>query len=121
MTGVQTCALPICVAIGIGVDYTIHFISRFKLELSRNNQLDALNRTLETTGLAILVNTVAVMLGFLVLMFSNIAPLQRFGWLIALTMLLSMLGAIALYPAIILYFKPKFLEKVNHIKKEDKL
>ncbi|MDY6856133.1 MAG: efflux RND transporter permease subunit [Thermodesulfobacteriota bacterium] len=109
-----------CVAIGIGIDYTIHFISRFKKELAvQDGELEALGKTLETTGRAILINTLAVMLGFLVLMLSGMVSIQRFGYLTALTMLLSATGAITIFPAAVLglkpavlRFRPKFIKQI---------
>jgi len=102
------------VAIGIGIDYTIHFLSRFRIEMKRSeNEMVALSKTTETVGKAILINTLTVTLGFMVLIFSSMAPLQRFGWLIALTMILSMSGAVAVFPSLILLMKPKFLKKIN--------
>ena len=98
------------IAIGIGIDYTIHFISRFKAELPiQDSELEALERTLETTGKAILINTVAVMLGFAVLFFSEMLPIKRFGYLTALTMLVSAAGAITLFPAAVIGIKPAVL------------
>jgi predicted RND superfamily exporter protein len=91
------------VAIGIGIDYTIHFISRFKVEFKQNNSVhNALKKTLETTGVAILINALSVSMGFLVLLFGSIVPIRQFGWLMALTMITSALGAITVVPAIII-------------------
>jgi predicted RND superfamily exporter protein len=98
------------IAIGIGVDYTIHFTSRFKQEFVKQASIQAaLEKTLETTGVAIVINALSVMMGFLVLMMSSLAPLQRFGWLTALTMFTSSLGAITVLPALILLTKARFV------------
>ncbi len=102
------------VAIGIGIDYTIHFLAKFKIELKRSkNEMVALSKTIETVGKAILINTLTVALGFMVLIFSNIVPLQRFGWLIAVTMVISMFGAVAVLPSLVLLIKPKFLRNIR--------
>jgi len=101
------------IAIGIGIDYTIHFTSRFKQEFAKQaNQRAALEKTLETTGVAIVINAVSVMMGFLVLMMSSLVPLQRFGWLTALTMFTSALGAITVLPALILLTKARFVSTI---------
>ncbi|MCK4418262.1 MMPL family transporter, partial [Candidatus Aerophobetes bacterium] len=98
------------IAIGIGIDYTIHFISRFKTEFEVNKtELGALDKTLETTGRAIIINAFSVMMGFLALLLSSIVPLQRFGWLTGLTMAVSALGAICLLPALLLITKTRFI------------
>jgi predicted RND superfamily exporter protein len=98
------------IAIGIGIDYTIHFLWRFRSEASRHSsQLEVLNATLETTGRAILINAVTVGLGFLVLIFASVVPLRHFGWLTSLTMASSALAALCVLPAVILVFKPRFI------------
>jgi hypothetical protein len=97
------------VAIGIGIDYSIHFSSRFQVELRKQpDELFALDKALETTGRAILVNALAVGLGFSVLVAANLVPIQRFGWMIAMTMLISATSALTFLPALILLLK-KFL------------
>ena len=97
------------IAIGIGIDYTIHFISRFRTEFEVNRtELLALDRTLETTGRAIIINAFSVMAGFLVLLGSSIVPLQRFSWLTGLTMGVSALADIFLLPATILIANARF-------------
>ncbi len=105
------------ISIGIGIDYSIHFINRFKKEFLQNrNELKALRITLETTGRAIVINVITVMLGFLVLIFANLIPLQRFGILVAITMIGSGIGAITLLPAVILITKAKFVGDWSEMK-----
>lgn len=90
------------VSIGIGIDYSIHFLNRYKYEIQkRNSIIDALHSTLTTTGKAITTNMITVALGFLVLIFANLIPLRRFGLLVAITMLSSGVGALTLLPAIL--------------------
>ncbi|NOZ04273.1 MAG: MMPL family transporter [FCB group bacterium] len=94
------------IAIGIGIDYAIHFSSRFKSEIkARKDKLRALDKTLETTGKAIVINALTVALGFMVLTWSNMVPMQLFGWLIALTMGVSAWAALTFLPALILFFR----------------
>ncbi len=94
------------IAVGIGIDYAIHFSSRFKSELKeRKDELRSLEKTLETTGKAIVINALTVALGFMVLTWSNMVPMQIFGWLIALTMGVSACAALTFLPALIQVFK----------------
>ena len=104
------------VAVGIGIDYTIHFISRFKVEFAQGKtELEALDKTLETTGKAIISNALSVMMGFLVLVLGNIVPMQRFGYLIALTMIISVSGSIIVLPALILVTKAGFIGRLDQL------
>ncbi len=83
-------ALIASVAIGIGVDYAIHFFNRYKEELAIGKSApEAVKITLSNTDRAIVYNAAAVGLGFLVLVFSSMPPLARFGLLIVLTMFFS--------------------------------
>ncbi len=98
------------IAIGIGIDYAIHFTSRFRSELrEEKRESEALIVTLKTTGRAIVINAITVMMGFIVLVRASMVPIQRFGWLIALLMFISALGALTLLPALILTTKPRFV------------
>lgn len=98
------------ISIGIGIDYSIHFVNRFKNEFQKDEtELAALDKTLETTGKAILINVITVTMGFLVLILAALIPLRRFGILIAITMIGSGFGAITLLPAIILLTKASFI------------
>lgn len=106
------------IAIGIGVDYAIHASSRFQKELKKTaNEEIAMKNMINTTGKSIFLNATTVGLGFLVLSWSNLLPVRRFGWLIALTMLVSMIASLTLLPALILSAQ-KYLHWTNSTKHE---
>ena len=94
------------IAIGIGIDYSIHFATRLQTEMRKQpDMLFAVDKTLETTGQAILINALTVVLGFLVLLGANIKPLQSFGWILAMTMFVSATAAMTFLPALILVLR----------------
>ncbi len=100
------------VAVGIGVDYSIHFISRFRNEYRTDQDADrALQKTIQTTGRGITYNALTVALGFFILIFASFKGIRTFGWQIALTMGVSALSAISIIPAILVQWKPKFLSR----------
>ena len=91
------------VALGIGIDYSIHVISGFNSHLKENEDAEtAIKETLMTTGKAVVINVASVAAGFLVLLFAQMVPLQNFGLLIAISMFGSGLGALTLLPVILL-------------------
>jgi uncharacterized protein len=97
------------IAIGIGVDYTIHFLERFKLQRKNGDTpVEAYYHTLETTGKAVFINALSVSLGFLVLVFSDFTHNISMGLLMAGTMVYSSIGALVLLPAVMFITKPKF-------------
>lgn len=90
------------IALGIGIDYSIHMISGFNLHMKEMGSSEiALEKTILTTGKAVIINVASVAAGFLLLLFSQIVPLQNFGLLIAISMLGSGMGALTLLPAIL--------------------
>ncbi|MEO0091247.1 MAG: MMPL family transporter [candidate division WOR-3 bacterium] len=101
------------VSIGVGIDYAIHFLNRYQQEIkqNKNNQRKALLDTLQTSGQAILINVLTVSIGFLVLVFANLIPLQRFGILLAITMIFSGISALIVLPAIIVKISAKKQEE----------
>ncbi len=91
------------VALGIGIDYSIHVITHFNHALKlQGNVNKALEDTILMSGNAIVINVFSVAAGFLVLLFSQMVPLQNFGLLVALSMIGSGLGALTLLPAILI-------------------
>ena len=72
-------ALLSSMMIGIGVDYTIHFLWRYKEELHKKlNSPMAIRKTLETTGRGIVFNALSVIIGFMVLLLSSFPPIRRY-------------------------------------------
>ena len=101
------------VALGIGIDYSIHIISLFNHSKNTHGDINqAMEDTIMISGKAIVINVISVSAGFLVLLFSEMVPLQYFGLLIALSMIGSSLGALTLLPVILILVNRK--KKLNH-------
>jgi predicted RND superfamily exporter protein len=65
------------------------------------------------SGKAILINVTTVTGGFLVLLFSQMVPLQNFGLLIAISMIGSGTGSLTLLPVILILSERKRIS-INH-------
>lgn len=92
------------IAMGIGIDYSIHVITHFNSHINEGATIsNALDETLAVSGRAIIINVMSVSAGFLVLLFSEMVPLQYFGLLIALSMAGSGLSALTFLPAILIF------------------
>ncbi len=90
------------VALGIGIDYSIHIIVNFNKQFKRHkNAHKAVSESILSSGRAIIINFIAVSLGFLVLVFSDMIPLIYFGILVAASMISSGLGALTLFPVVL--------------------
>ena len=95
------------IAIGAGIDYTIHYISRYKNELKRKPKIEAMKTTLTGTGRAIVFNSISVAAGVFVLGFSEIKMMAVFGKLIGSVMLLSVIYTLTLLPILLNSIKLK--------------
>ena len=101
------------VALGIGIDYSIHVISLFNHSKNTHGDVNqAMEDTIMISGKAIVINVISVSAGFLVLLFSEMVPLQYFGLLIALSMIGSSQGALTLLPVILILVNRK--KKLKH-------
>ncbi len=114
LTGVRldvATALLSSVMIGVGVDYTIHFLWRYKEERMQNRPArEAVITTITTTGRGIIFNAMSVIVGFVVLIISSFTPIRFFGILVVVSIFSCLVGALVILPAIVIRVKPRFLE-----------
>ena len=88
------------IAIGIGVDDTIHFLSRLKLESARCEDHDeAISRTFRFAGRGIVITTVIFTLGFLPMGLSDYMSLAFYGTLLPACFVVALLADILWLPA----------------------
>ena len=92
-------------SIGIGVDYTIHVIHRYREEFTRSrNPESAAVRTLATTGSALLGSAMTTALGFGVLIASPLLASQQFGITATITIVYSLIVSVLLVlPAMVVW------------------
>ena len=102
------------IMVGVGIDYTIHFLWRYREERERGHDyVEAVYETLTTTGRGIVFNALSVVIGFVVLMLSTFLPVNFFGFLVTVSIFTCLVGALVLLPALCIIIKPKFLEPKN--------
>ena len=104
-------------AIGIGVDYTIHFLAAYHKYVLQKEK-DFLYNAFLSSGKAILFNAVSVGAGFAVLMLSKFNMLAELGFLISVIMITSSLGSLTILPTLLNLLKPKFIKKKLPIDKK---
>ncbi|RAK11741.1 hypothetical protein C8C77_10151 [Halanaerobium saccharolyticum] len=98
------------IMIGVGVDYTIHFLWRYREERRNLDQEEALLETLTTSGRGITFNALSVIVGFSVLFVSGFLPVKFFAFLVTVSIATCLIGALLILPALVLVFEPEFLE-----------
>ena len=86
-------------SVGIGVDYTIHVIHRYREEYARGRDPEqAAIRTLSTTGSALLGSALTTALGIGALVASPLLASQQFAITAAITILYSLIFSILVVP-----------------------
>jgi predicted RND superfamily exporter protein len=95
------------IAIGIGVDNTIHYIHRFIEEYDKENDyMRAVNKSDNSIGCAMYYTSITIMIGFSILVLSNLVPTIYFGVLTMLVMLTALIADILLLPKLFVLLKP---------------
>ncbi len=92
-----------CIAIGLAVDDTLHFIHGFRARLAESGDpYAAIEETLQTTGRALLFTSIVLSLGFLVLTLSSMANLRALGALTAFAISVAFVLDIVVTPALLI-------------------
>jgi predicted RND superfamily exporter protein len=95
------------ITVGIGVDHSIHYITRFKREFVKDgNYIASMHRAHNSIGQALFYTAITIIIGFSILALSNFIPSIYFGLLTGLAMIAALLGSMTLLPKLILMIKP---------------
>ncbi len=106
------------VAVGVGIDYTIHFMTTYKEERSKtSNVVEVTKATFRKSGKGIVTNALAVGLGFLVLTLSKFVVLRYIGILVAIVMFTSSFLAMTIIPGVLSLSDPKFIRPESELEK----
>ncbi|MGZ4440136.1 MAG: MMPL family transporter, partial [Gaiellaceae bacterium] len=96
------------IGLGIAIDYSLLIVYRFREELARGGTKDeAIVRTMETAGRAVVFSGVAVALGLAVLLFMPLPFMRSMGVGGFLIPIVSILAAVTLQPALLSLFGRK--------------
>jgi len=100
------------ILVGVGVDYTVHFLWHLRDNLNHKNSIDeAIANTMMISGKGILFNGLSVVFGFSALLFSVFVPVKIFGILVISSISFCLFGALVTLPALTSLINPKFLYK----------
>ena len=100
-------ALLSSVIIGVGVDFSIHYISDYRRNLINKVPFDQINlRTSQDVGYPVLLD-VASNMGFIALFFSILIPLNHMGGLMVFAMISTSFGTLTILASLIQILKVK--------------
>lgn len=105
----STTAMIAPIALGMAVDSTIHFLSRFRREYKKTqDHQKAMEQTLYLIGRAMIGTSLPLAAGFFVLTISVFRPVYAFGLLSGTVVILAMLLDLILTPICFLLYRPDF-------------
>jgi predicted RND superfamily exporter protein len=97
-----------CMSIGLVVDDTIHFLSKYKLARQQDQTIEqAIQYAFSTVGLAMLITTIVLTAGFSMLIFSSFSPTHGMGALLALTAFFALIIDFILLPVLLVAFEKR--------------
>jgi predicted RND superfamily exporter protein len=88
--------------IGLGIDYAIHIIERYREESKKYDTPEAIQRTIRSTGTALFISALTTVCGFTVLLISPIPPIQHFGIITGMTIIYSSILAVVVIPILLM-------------------
>jgi len=116
--GLNINTLPVqSVGVGIGVDYAIYIVDRIQQEVAdTGGDLDeAIRRAISTTGMAVTFTATTIVAGIALWMLSNLRFQAEMAQLLVILMVINMLGAITIVPALYSIIRPKFALALLHV------
>ena len=111
--GLDVNVLPVvALGVGLGVDYGLYVVGRIKEEYRETQDLDeAVVKGITTAGRAVAFTATTMVAGVVFWTFSFLRFQAEMGLLLVFWMIVSMLGGLILLPALVAWFKPKFITK----------
>jgi predicted RND superfamily exporter protein len=96
------------IALGLAVDDTIHFLHNFRRYFEENGDAkDAVLKTLNTAGRAMIVTTCVLSVGFYIFMFASMNNYFNFGVLTGSTIILALMSDFFIAPALMVLVNKK--------------
>ena len=95
------------IAFGISVDDTIHFLAKYRQELTESNWniKRSVYNSIKETGLSMFYTSIVLFFGFSVFIVSNFGGTVALGSLVSITLLLAMMSNLLLLPSLLLSLK----------------
>ncbi len=109
-------------SLGMAVDFSIHFVKRFKQRLAEDPDLErALVWTVERPGKGILHNALLFSLAFSIMIFASLTPYITVGIFIAALMTLSAFLTLTYLPALIMIFRKSLVPTAVQPTKQEEI
>jgi predicted RND superfamily exporter protein len=88
----------LAITVGLGIDFSVHFLARYSEERSSQPSLDAMVATWNTTGFEILIGALATSLAFFALLLTDFQAVKELGLITGVAVMLCFLSVVLLLP-----------------------
>jgi len=101
------------IALGISVDNTIHFLSRYRLQLRHNNWKirPAVLSALIETGYSMIYSAIVLFFGFYIFTLSSFGGTEALGYLVSFTLVVALLSNLFVLPSLLLSLDKRIITK----------
>jgi len=101
------------IALGISVDNTIHFLSRYRLQLKLNNWRikESVLAALSETGYSMIYSAIVLFFGFSIFTLSSFGGTEALGYLVSFTLFIALFSNIFVLPSLLLSLDKKLITK----------
>jgi predicted RND superfamily exporter protein len=98
--------VALTVAFGLGLDATIHYLNRLRLETRVGEDPAAgIRRATVLVGPALILTTLVLACGLGVTILSDLPSLRLFGWLSAFTLIAALIGDLLILPSTVMWLR----------------
>jgi uncharacterized protein len=98
--------VALTVAFGLGLDATIHYLNRLRLEAKPGEDpAIGVKRATVLVGPALILTTLVLACGLGVTILSDLPSLRLFGWLSAFTLIAALIGDLLILPATVMWLR----------------
>lgn len=106
------------VAFGISVDFTIHFVAKYRMELKRHNFRikESVQATLHETGTSMVYTAIILFFGFSIFDFSTFGGTMWLGILTTIALVISLLTNIVVLPSLLLSIEKRIMQREMKVK-----
>lgn len=115
--------VALTVAFGLGLDATIHYLNRLRLEEPSDDTREALRasivRATVLVGPALILTSLVLAFGLGVTVLSDLPSLRLFGWLSAVTILAALAGDLLILPATVMLLRSFGLRSSMALRERD--
>ncbi len=101
------------IALGISVDNTIHFLSRYRLQLRHNDWKirPAVLAALIETGYSMIYSAIVLFFGFYIFTLSSFGGTEALGYLVSFTLVVALLSNLFVLPSLLLTLDKRIITK----------